>query len=203
MNLPRRKRYMIPEKTCLDTHESFGLMLTTASSWLGLIIPSFTSIWFLAPHAAYSGTIEYSNHMSLANNSQVATPDCDLRWRGSHQAFAFNLLAQSGLVMQYHGHKQLRGEYRNGGQWQRFADFLFFTSYTENWIPTLVHMEVPNLQLTHFLTALFSHSEPRLPPWDCPEDGVWRCRQKWSWCIHSLNRFLHWQQDGDEEACKE
>lgn len=36
---------------------------------------------------------------------------------------------------------------------------------TENWIPTLVHMEVPKLQLPHFLTALFSHSEPRLPPW--------------------------------------
>lgn len=173
------------------------LMLTNASCWLGLTIPSFTSIWLLAPHkhvgctcCIFGNDWEFQSDVPCKQKSQVATTD----W--NHQAFAFNLLAQSGLVMQYHGHKQLRGEYRNGGQWHRFAS-------AENWIPTLVHMEVPKLQLPHFLTALFSHSEPRLPPWDCPENGVWRCRQKWSWCIHSLNRFLHWQQDGDEEACKE
>ena len=140
-------------------------MLTTASCWLELTIPSFTSIWLLAPHkhvgctcCIFGNDWVFQSYVPCKQKSQVATPDCHLRWRGNHQAFAFNLLAQSGLVIQYHGHKQLRGEYQNGGQWHRFAS-------TENWIPTLVHMEVPKLQLPHFLTALFSHSEPRLPPW--------------------------------------
>ena len=27
------------------------------------------------------------------------------------------------------------------------------------------YLNIPKLQLPHFLAALFSHSEPRLPPW--------------------------------------
>lgn len=99
-------------------------MLTTASCWLELTIPSFTSIWLLAPHkhvgctcCIFGNDWVFQSYVPCKQKSQVATPDCHLRWRGNHQAFAFNLLAQSGLVMQYHGHKQLRGEYQNGGQW--------------------------------------------------------------------------------------
>ncbi len=88
-------------------------------------------------HAAYSGTIECSNHLSLANKSQVATADCQLSrlplngkkaiistmiWRGKPLIIYLQSFGTKWIGDAISWARAAERRVPNGGQWQLFAD---------------------------------------------------------------------------------